>query len=88
MKALQRKGSFATLQDPPRQYALPHLSADCLAQLRRVDKAAQLLVDQHTGSTWKAAAYALVDPGSLLSADHRHAVQAKLREQMLCYRLS
>ena len=58
-----------------------YLSPESLAHLRRVNKAAQQLVDQYTGSVWKAAASALLDRSCLPSAEHAYAVQATLKEQ-------
>ena len=78
----EHKGSMlSSLQDPLREYALEHLPAVSLARLRSVSKAAQRLVDYHTGSIWKAAATALLDPACLPGAEHADAVQARLEEE-------
>ena len=80
-QATNREDPFSIFQDPLRQHALHHMSAESLANLRRVSRAAQLLVDEHTGSAWKAAASLLVDHACLPRTEHAYAVQAKLREQ-------
>ena len=74
-------GSLMEVQDPLRQYALPRISAASLAQFRRVSRASKLLVDQHTGDIWKAAASKVVEPACLPAAEHGHAVQSHLLEQ-------
>ena len=81
MRAAYAEDLFALLQDPLRQHALHHLSAASLARLRSASRAARLLVDDHTGSTWKAAASVLVEDAILPSTEHSYAVQIKLRQQ-------
>ena len=81
MSAAPQEDLFALIQDPLRLHALHDLPAASLAHLRRANGAAQLLVDYHTGSIWKAAASELVEDSVLPSAEHSQAVQAKLRQQ-------
>ncbi len=68
-------------QEPLRHYALLHLTAGSLAALRGVNRSTQQLVDEHTGSIWKAAATRLLDPACLHDSHHASAVQCTLREQ-------
>ncbi len=72
---------FCNIQEPLRRYALDSLSASALSHLRRVNRSAQQLVDQHTGSLWKAAASELLDPACLANAEDACMVQRTLREQ-------
>ena len=72
---------LSSLLQPLRSYALEHLSAQFLALLRGANTTAQLLVDQHTGSIWKAAASVLLNPTCLPDAEHANAVQSTLRDQ-------
>ncbi len=72
---------FCNIQEPLRRYALDTLSASSLSHLRRVNRSAQQLVDQHTGSIWKAAASKLLDPACLANAEDACMVQRTLREQ-------
>ena len=86
MRVVRQGDLFALtgIQDPLRQHALHHLSGASLAHLRRANRAAQQLVDEHTGSTWKAAASELVEDTILPSTDssqHSYAIQLKLRQQ-------
>ncbi len=72
---------FSKALEPLRQYALLHLTAASLAHMRGVSTSAQLLVDEHTGSIWKAAATRLLDPACLHDSHHASEVQCTLREQ-------
>ncbi len=81
MAALEQEAAFSVIQDPLRQHALQQLPVESLAHLRRVNRSAQLLVDQQTGYIWKAAASALLDPDFLPDAEHADAVQRILTEQ-------
>ncbi len=72
---------FSRAQEPLRQYALLHLTAELLAHLRGVSKSAQQLVDGHTGSIWRAAAMGLLNTACLPDSDHASTVQCTLREQ-------
>ncbi len=72
---------FSKAQEPLRQYSLLHLTAEALAHMRGVSKTAHQLVDEHTGSIWKAAATRLLDPACLHDSHHASAVQCTLREQ-------
>ena len=67
-------------QEPLRGYLLHHLSAVALAQLRQACKAAQVLVDRHTGTTWKAAASQMLDAACLPVNEDGLEVQAQLRK--------
>ena len=75
------KNVFCDVREPLRQYTLEHLPAVSLARLRQVNTFAQLLVDQNTGSVWRAAASALLGPGCLPGTDDADVVQRTLREQ-------
>ena len=81
MRAEPQEDVLALVQDPLRLHALHSVPVTSLAYLRRANTAAQLLVEEHTGSVWKAAASKLVEDDILPSAEHSHAVQAKLRQQ-------
>lgn len=72
---------FSAVREPLRHYALQYLSAMSLVRLRQVNRASQLLTDDHTGSTWKAVASPLLHPACLPDADHGSAIQTTLREQ-------
>ena len=72
---------FSSVLQPLRQYTLEHLSVESLALLRAASATAQLLVDQHTGSIWKAAASALLHTNCFPDAEHAHAVQSTLTDQ-------
>ncbi len=72
---------FCRIQEPLRRYALDSLSASALSHLRRVNRSAQQLVDEHTGSIWKAAASKLLESACLANAEDACMVQRALREQ-------
>ncbi len=72
---------FIKAQEPLRQYALFHLTAELLALLRGVNKSAQQLVDEHTGSIWRAVAMGLLNTACLPDSDHASKVQCTLQEQ-------
>ena len=80
MAELDRK-VFCDVREPLRRYALEHLPAVSLARLRQVSTSAQLLVDQNTGSVWKATTSALLGPGCLPGTEDADLIQRTLREQ-------
>ena len=79
-------GFSSNIEHALREYALGHLPAGMLAHLRAVNTEAMLLVDQHTGSIWKAAASLLLGPACLPTAPHADAVQNTLRDQAALHR--
>ncbi len=81
MSAAYPEDVFSGLQGPLLEFMLCRLSAPTLAHLRRVNKAAQNLVDQQTGSIWKAAASKLLNPACLRHAADSASVQHILKEQ-------
>ncbi len=81
METMHIHDVFSDIHEPLRDYALGELPAQSLAHLRRVNKSAQRLVDQYTGSTWRAAASRLVDAACLAPATDACTVQSILQEQ-------
>ena len=81
METTHIRDVFSDIHEPLREYGLCELPAQSLAHLRRVNKSAQRLVDQHTGSMWRAAACRLLDAACLAPAEDACTVQSILQEQ-------
>ena len=77
---MQRQNDNFSAREPLLRYALEHLPVASLGKLRQASKATRELVDQGTGSVWKAAASEIIEPGCLPGVEDGYAVQAKLQQ--------